>query len=252
MVLPGAGVLRGSNLLGMALMAVATARRICRVDRAECRFRGKLMVTDDRIESGFPGGNGSGKPCDTQGLRPVILQLVARHGARRILCLGHCDSRLCPVFQDAAAVAGREPREIGITDAGTAAPVDPAEADRFEMVLCTEDKIASLQLASLVRLAAREIQPEGIFILSMPCPRFLKSWLMRVRAWWNSYRLSASSARIPLWSKQRLMVLLQAHDFTLLECIGIRDRAFRLTTILLVARKTDSPEPEKRIGLHAG
>lgn len=189
-------------------------------------------------------------------IRSVILDIRARYGVMRILGIGRNAQPLCyDLHQAGYTVAGVETSESGATHPAELAPVDqsyppiidsdrsPMKAANFDMAICIESSESSSKPSTLVKLAARNLQINGVFILSMPYSSHIKNLLITVRERWN-LPLSASwdGGYIQRWSKKCLSALLKSQGFTIVEFIGVRGSSLQWDALILVARKVGLPE----------
>ncbi|MBK8535524.1 MAG: methyltransferase domain-containing protein [Candidatus Competibacteraceae bacterium] len=193
-------------------------------------------------------------------IRSVVLDIRARYGAMRILGIGHGAWSLCRDLYH-AGYAGYTVASIEASDSGAAHSAGLAPADHsyppvtgadpslmkaagFDMAISIESSGSGSNPSTLVKLAASNLQPNGVFILSMPYSSHIKSLLITVRERWK-LPLSASwdGGYVQRWSKKCLTALLKSHGFTVVEFIGVRDFSLQWEALILVARKTGLSEP---------
>jgi SAM-dependent methyltransferase len=178
----------------------------------------------------------------------VVLSLCARHGARRILWIGRRGAPLGLSLQQAGyTVWGMDPGGHRATDLAEFAPASPADATgmdpdpprgeqvRFDLALSTESPEPCSALGERVQLAARALQPGGLFLLSTPYRGSLKSRLVALGDRWRQRR--GRSRHGPSWSRPHVKRLLASHGFVLSELIGVRDASGPLKTVVWVARQ---------------
>ena len=193
--------------------------------------------------------------CAKSQLRPVILDICARYGARRIFCLGHDSKGLCCALQEAGYAAGREPGSgsminsmqpaaydslsIGEGDAGV---VDTANVD-CDVVVSTEVEQAFFKPVTLVKWAARTLRHEGILLIRVPDEHWsLKQLFFAAMQSLNRHRYPVwDDEHMRCWSLGSLKSLLEYHGFVILEVIGIRSQLQRQHGTMLVARRIAHP-----------
>lgn len=190
-------------------------------------------------------------------IRSVILDIRARYGAMRILGIGHGAQPLCHDLHHAGYIVARmEASESGATHPDGLTPADqsyppvidsdpsPIKAANFDMAVSIESSKSGSKPSTLVKLAARNLQSNGVFILSMPYSSHIKNLLITVRERWNLPLFAAwDGGYIQRWSKQCLTALLKSQGFTVVEFIGVRGSSLQWEALILVARKTGLLEP---------
>ena len=181
-------------------------------------------------------------------LRSVVLDLCALHGARRILWIGRGGEPLGLSLQQAGyTVWGMDAGgncATALAEAAPASPVgetgldpaaQPVAAVRFDLALSTESPEPGSALGERVQLAARALQPGGLFLLSTPYRGSLKSRLVALGDRWRPRH--DRSRHDPSWSRPHVKRLLASHGFVLSELIGVRDASGPLKTVVWVARQ---------------
>lgn len=193
--------------------------------------------------------------CAKSQLRPVILDICARYGARRIVCLGHDSEGLCCALQEAGYAAGREPgggsmansmqrAECGYFSTGGrgAGVADRVSAD-CDVVVSTEMERAFFKPATLVKWAARTLRYEGILLIRVPDEHWgLKQLFFAAMQSLHRHRYPVwDDEHMQCWSLDSLKSLLEYHGFVTLEVIGIRNHLQRQHGTMLVARRITHP-----------
>lgn len=180
-------------------------------------------------------------------LQSVVLNLCARHGARRILCLGRGGEPLGWALRQAGYAAWeRDPSENPPAVRADGAPTSPARATgidpdaplaggRFDLTLSTESPESCAAFGEQVAFAAGALRPGGLFLLPTPYQGALAHWVNDRYACWQSRH--SRSRGDPSGAKPGLKQLLESHGFVLVEVIGIRDASWRLHTVVWVARQ---------------
>jgi len=209
------------------------------------------MVDSEMIGPGSSSRQGWKELHAHSYLRPVVLDLCARHKVNRILCIGHGNGTLCHDLQDAGYVVDRKSGGDDMANPAERAPTgsiskgemhdgprDPGATD-FDMVVSTEVDELHFKPFALLEFAARELRHDGIFMILMPDhPDHLKSVLSTISHLWHKrYPPSENDDYIKVWSRESLKPLLESYGFTVLESIGVRHPSSRRKTIILVARK---------------
>jgi len=211
------------------------------------------MVDSEMIGSGSSSNQGWREPHAHSYLRPIVLDLCARHKAKRILCMGRRNGTLCHDLQDAGYAVAREAGGHGMASpterdlAGNLSkweihegPHAPeAEATGFDVALSTEADDLLFKPSALLQLAARKLRHDGILMILMPDhPGYLKSFFFTTfQPWRNRYSPSGDESQIKTWSRESLKPLLESHGFTMLETIGVRHPSSPRKTMIIVARK---------------
>lgn len=185
-------------------------------------------------------------------IRSVVLDICARYGATRILGIGRGAQTLHHDLHHAGyTVASMEVIESGDAHPIGLAPVDqscppviapdssPMKAASFDMAISIDPSDSCFKPSTLVKLAAINLQINGVLILSMPYGNYMKNLLITVRER-LSLPLSASwdGGYIQRWSQKNLTVLLKSQGFTIVELIGVRGPSLQWNALILVARKT--------------
>ena len=183
-------------------------------------------------------------------IRSVIMDIRARHGALRILGIGHGAQLLCHDLHHAGySVAGLHPEESATGRQEKSTPINrscrrlidpsPIKDAPFDMAVSIEFGEPSFMPSILIQLAATKLQYGGVFILSIPYSGYLKNLLITMREWLNPpYFIPWDGGYIQRWSKKCLTTLLEAYGFTVVEIIGVRGSSLEWESLILVARKT--------------
>lgn len=205
------------------------------------------MAADDRIESPMSSRSGTEASGASPALRSVVLNICALHGARRILWIGHGGEPLAVSLQQAGynTVWGMDPGCHCTTRLAEGTPASPVtatgmaldpprgEPGRFDIALSTESPEPYSELGEWVQLAARALQPGGLFLLPTPYRDSLKNRFIDLYSRWRS--------RPPSWAKLRVKRLLESHGFVLAELIGVREASWQFKTVIWVARQGGRP-----------
>ena len=189
--------------------------------------------------------------CAKSQLRPVILDICARYGARRIVCLGHGSEKVYCDLQEAGHAARRESGGAGMansmqraecgypaTEKRGAGVVDRVSAD-CDVVVSTEVEQAFFKPVTLVKWAARMLCHEGILLIRVPDEHWsLKQLFFAAMQSLHRHRYPVwDDEHIQCWSLDSLKLLLEYHGFAILEVIGIRNHRQRQHGTMLVARR---------------
>lgn len=185
-------------------------------------------------------------------LRSVLLDLCARHGARRILCLGRGGEPLALSLRQAGYAAwGMDPDGNPPTVRVNCAPAPPAGATglhpaapaagvRFDLALSTETAESCAAFGEQVAFAEGALRPGGLFLLSTPYRDSLARRVSDLYArWWPRHDRARGDSP---WSRPRLQRLLESRGFVLVEAIGVRDASWRLHAVVWVARQGGRPQ----------
>jgi SAM-dependent methyltransferase len=207
----------------------------------------EAMTAGNGIEARAAARGAAAATGANPALRSVMLNLCARHGARRILWMGRGHEPLGLSLQQAGyAVWGMDPGGLRATARAEGDPASPpgetgrdpdlprGEPGRFDLAISTESPEPCAALDARVALAADRLRPGGHFLLSIPYQDSLKS---RIAALCDRWRPRRSRSRGPSWSTPRVKRLLESHGFVLAELIGVRDASLQLKTVVWVARQ---------------
>jgi 2-polyprenyl-6-hydroxyphenyl methylase/3-demethylubiquinone-9 3-methyltransferase len=211
------------------------------------------MVASQMIESNFLYQRGHE---DTASMNPrirsVVMDIRARHGAMRILGIGHSAQLLCHDLHRAGySAVGLDLEESKAINQTSSAPINrsfrplidpsPIKDAPFDMAISIELGESPLMPSILIKLAATKLQYGGVFILSIPYGGYLKNLLTTMRDWLTPpFFIPWDGGYIQRWSKKCLTNLLEAYGFTVVEIIGVRGSSLEWESIILVARKTGS------------
>jgi SAM-dependent methyltransferase len=207
----------------------------------------EAMTAGNGIEARAAARGAAAATGANPALRSVMLNLCARHGARRILWMGGGHEPLGLSLQQAGyTVWGMDPGGLRATARAEGDPASPpgetgrdpdlprGEPGRFDLAISTESPEPFAALDARVALAADRLRPGGHFLLSTPYRGALKS---RIAALCDRWRPRRDQSRDPSWSTPRVKRLLESHGFVLAELIGVRDASLQLKTVVWVARQ---------------
>ena len=187
-----------------------------------------------------------GNPC----IRPLVLDVCARYGGGRILCV-KCGNRKpgndrqdagCAVEMECGGNGMANPIKWTLADRfRQRQPVDPSKAEEndVDLVVYTEIDDLHLQASTLVESAIQRLRPQGILMIALPVRSGWETLWSAVRNRWNH----RSGGHPQFWSRQQLSALLESRSFTILESIKTRALSDRWPAIILVARKTGPSAP---------
>lgn len=175
-------------------------------------------------------------------IQPVVLYLLARYPARRVLCVGRGNGKLRRALQDAGCIVAHSESGMDGHAAEVSASTSLSGHGCCDMMISTEIHEPFFKPALLIERAAQHLSADGILLLSIPYYGHLKNlfvilWKIREKycpLWWDSTPLA-------LWlTRDGLKSLLESSGFTLLESIGVRGASRQWETVILLARKETS------------
>ena len=180
--------------------------------------------------------------------RSVLLDIRARYDAQRILGIGHSAQAFGHYLQNAGfTVASIQPIETSKNNSAELVPAHKfiiaddcqRSTESFDMAISIESRLSCLNLCQPVKLAAKNLRVDGVFILSVPYSSQMKNVLITLREQWN-LPLSAAldCGQMQCWSIQCMTVLLKSKGFKVIELIGVRDSSVQWDSLVLVARRT--------------
>jgi SAM-dependent methyltransferase len=188
-------------------------------------------------------------------IRPLVLDICARYGGRRILCLkcdqgqpdDHAQDAGCAVEMDCGGNGTVNPIQWAVEDRPSQKQFgDSSQTEKSEVDLVVHGEIddSHLEAPALVELVARRLRPQGILMIALPMRGRWETLWIAARAW-RDYR---GNGRVCFWSRQRLRAVLESHGFTILESIKLKTFSGRRPAIILVARKTGPSVPTNAAG----
>jgi hypothetical protein len=172
-------------------------------------------------------------------IQPVVLHLLARYQAKRVLCVGRGNEKLHRALQNAGCIVANSESSTDGHAAETPASAALAGYGCCDMIVSTEIHEPFFKPALLIKLAAQHLPSDGILLLSIPYHGYLKHlfitlweiWEKYCPLWWDSTHLE------PWLTTDGLKPLLESNGFTILESIGVRGAARQWETVILLARK---------------
>lgn len=207
----------------------------------------------NRVETRSLYRYGTGKPCTNDYIRPVVLEICRRCGARRILDIGCGNGTLCRNLADAGfAVVGLEPSASGIACARALVPEgvfygkgvydDPADVpeSEFDVAVSTE-VVEHLYLpAFLPRFAHAKLAKGGLLVLSTPYHGYLKNLAIAVTNRWDAHHCPwYDGGHIKFWSRDSLTKMIESNGFRVVAFHGVGRLPWLWNSMVLVARKED-------------
>ena len=209
------------------------------------------MIHPVEAFSNQPGRTKAQNTC----IRPLVLDICARYGAQRILCL-KCDQGQpdnngqdagCAVEMECGGngtvnliqwTAEYRPRQKHFGDSSQ------TEKSEVDLVVHGEIDGSHLDAPALLESVARRLRPQGILMIALPMRGRWETLWIAARDWWD-YR---NGGRLRFWSGQRLRAILESHGFTILESIKLKTFSGRRPAIILVARKIAPSVPTNAAG----
>jgi 2-polyprenyl-6-hydroxyphenyl methylase/3-demethylubiquinone-9 3-methyltransferase len=203
------------------------------------------------IESRSAYRHNAAPSCIAAFVYPAILDVLRRHGCRRVLDIGCGNGTLCRVLSDAGhSVVGIEPSASGVEAARAAAPGgtfcemgvydDPSqlpEAD-FDAAVSTDVVEHLFAPAALPQFAAAKLKPGGLLVLSTPYHGYLKNLVLSLcNAWDRHHTPLWDGGHIKFWSRPTLTALLEANGFQVIEFHGVGRLPFVWKGMVLAARR---------------
>ncbi len=179
-------------------------------------------------------------------IRSVIIHVLGRYGALRILGIGRGVQSLCQeLHHKGYSVATIEPEEsTGLPQIDSAANLGSIGAAPFHMAVSIEGGEPSVMPSALIQLAASRLEYGGVFTLSVPYGGHLNNLLITMRGCLNSPRFTPwEGGYIQRWSTRGLNNLLESQGFTVVEIIGVRGPSLQWEALIVVARKIGLQPP---------
>lgn len=172
-------------------------------------------------------------------IQPVVLHLLARYQAKRVLCVGRGNEKLYRALQSAGYIVANSESSADGHAEETSASAGLAGYGCCDMIVSTEIYEPFFKPALLIKLAAEHLPPDGILLLSIPYHGHLKNlfitlweiWEKYCPLWWDSSHLE------PWLTTDGFKPLLESNGFTILESIGVRGIKRQWETVILLARK---------------
>lgn len=203
-----------------------------------------MAINEASKETDFSSRHGRQESSGSLCIRPVILDICARYGGVRILCVRCGNRKPGNVRQDAGCAV-----EMECGGNGTANPVQWTLADGFgqkkpvgslqaeendvDIVVHTEIDDLHLQASTLIELSSQRLRPNGILMIVLPVHGGWETLWHIAWTWWDH----PSSRQAQFWSRQRLSALIESQGFKILESIKIKKSSTQREAIVLVARK---------------
>jgi hypothetical protein len=166
--------------------------------------------------------------CPLQILRPIVLAVIARYGARRILCLEHHRTDPpCALVQDISNAKGTPPRQGSADPRSRPTALGLGDKQPGDVLVGTLPKQEEA-LTPHMQAVARGLQVHDLLVLAAPCTRGLGGLYAKWR--------TAAHGPAGRWR-----ALLEAEGLAILEQIGVAQGFERQRAIVLVARKRPPP-----------
>ena len=192
-------------------------------------------------------------------IAPAIVELLKRHGAKRVVDVGAGNGALCALFKqaapechvagveyDAAGVAIARRNHPGITFHNQGVQDDPAkvlalEGEPFDAVVSTEviEHLFSPHL--LPRYAHGLLRENGLIIITTPYHGFLKNLALSLVNGWDKHHTPLwHGGHIKFWSRATLSRLLAENGFDVIQFSGVGRLPYLWKSMVLVARKRNA------------
>ncbi len=178
---------------------------------------------------------GSADACSSDSyLTPVVLDLCAKYGGRKVLDLGCGNGAFCRTLDKAGyEVTGCDNSEDGIRIAKEASPHlnfhqigvydDPGSLGErdFDLVVSTEVIEHLFLPGHLPRFARKVLRPGGHLIISTPYHGYLKNLVLSVMDKWDAHHHPFwDGGHVKFWSRKTLTQLLEEEGFAVKEFAG--------------------------------
>lgn len=187
-------------------------------------------------------------------IQPIILDVGIRYKARRIFCMRCGNWKPDQSGQEAGCAVEKGCDGNGTVNARDRTSIGTSKWGRFDCLPKMENSDVSMiinpdindshpKAATLIESANQRLCPNDILMITLPVRGNWETWWSAVRAWWNH----GSGSNAQFGSRQRLSALLESHGFTILESIKVKTLSKRKHAIVLVARKTERPNPQSKV-----
>jgi 2-polyprenyl-3-methyl-5-hydroxy-6-metoxy-1,4-benzoquinol methylase len=200
------------------------------------------------------GWTSSRGPASVRYITPVVLEILQRHGAKRVIDLGSGNGATSARLANAGLeVVGVEYDAGGVAVAKSAYPRIPfyrfgvqddpqellASEAPFDAVVSTE-VIEHLFAPHHLPIYARQVlKPGGRLIISTPYHGYLKNVAVAVSGKWDRHHTSLwCGGHIKFWSRATLTKLLEGEGFRVTEFHGAGRFPYLWKSMVLVAEKT--------------
>ena len=206
----------------------------------------------ERATDGY-GWSDAEASCAHAYIRPRVLEILKRLGARKVLDLGCGNGALSRVLMESGFdVTGCDADEEGIEIAREAAG---DEAGRFQRVSVYDDPAAlgargfdavlSVEVVehlfaprALPRFARAVLEPGGHFIVTTPYHGYLKNLALSIFGRWDRHLDPLwDGGHVKLWSRATLSRLLEDEGFRVVDFHGAGRWPLLWKSMILVARK---------------